>query len=74
VGALILDTVTKLIKGMSKDKKTKDKKALIIFVLAFMLSAVWSANPVLLIVAAGIAGFFLYKPRKIASPKNEGKK
>jgi chromate transporter len=69
VGALILDTVAKLIKGVFKDKK-----AVVIFALAFALSAVWSANPVLLIVAAGIAGFFLYKPRKITSPKNEGKK
>lgn len=63
VGALIMDTVFKLLKGA-----LKDRKAVIIFILAFALSAVWSANPVLLVTAAGIAGFFLYLPQKADSP------
>jgi chromate transporter len=61
VGALILDTVIKLFKGKNG---LRDKKAIVIFVLAFALSAIWSANPVLLVVTAGLAGFFLYRPRK----------
>jgi chromate transporter len=59
VGALILDTVLKLIKGVFKDFK-----ALVICILAFALSALLSASPVLLVIAGGIAGFFLYRPRK----------
>jgi chromate transporter len=70
VGALILDTVSKLLKGMYTGK-TVDKKAVAIFTLAFALSAVWSANPVLLVVAAGLAGFFLYKPRNATPSNNE---
>ena len=61
VGALILDTVIKLFTG---NNRLRDKKAIVIFVLAFALSAVWSANPVLLVPAAGLAGFFIYRPRK----------
>jgi chromate transporter len=67
VGALILDTVIKLFKGVFKDFK-----AVIIFVLAFCLSAVWSASPVLLVAAAGMAGFLLYRPRKPELPGNGG--
>jgi chromate transporter len=57
VGALILDTVIKLLKGVFKDAK-----ALIIFILSFALSLLFSPNPVLLVVAAGVAGFLLYRP------------
>jgi chromate transporter len=56
VGALVLDTVLKLFKGVFKDIK-----AVVIFTAAFALSAVLSASPVLLVAAAGIAGFFLYR-------------
>jgi chromate transporter len=57
VGALVLNTVLKLLKGVFKDSK-----ATVIFLAAFVLSAAISASPVLLIAAAGIAGFFLYRP------------
>jgi chromate transporter len=67
VGALILDTVIKLFKGVFKDFK-----AIIIFFLAFCLSAVWSASPVLLVAAAGAAGFLLYRPKKPELPKDGG--
>jgi chromate transporter len=59
VGALVLDTVRKLLKGVFKDIKT-----IVIFLAAFALSAIISASPVLVIAAAGIAGFFLYRPQK----------
>jgi chromate transporter len=58
VGALILDTVIKLIKGIFKDFK-----AVIIYIIAFGLSAILSASPVLLVAAAGILGFLIYRPR-----------
>lgn len=57
VGALVFDTVLKLIKGVFKDTR-----AVVIFLAVFALSALISASPVLLIAAAGIAGFFLYRP------------
>jgi chromate transporter len=63
VGALILDTVIKLLKGAFKDKK-----AVLIFILGFALSAVLSASPVLIIAGAGVAGFFFYRPKNISPP------
>ncbi|MDR3335291.1 MAG: chromate transporter [Treponema sp.] len=59
VGGLILDTVIKLFKGVFKNAQ-----AVIIFILAFALSTFWSASPVLLVAAAGVVGFFLYRPAK----------
>jgi len=59
VGALIIDTVYKLLKG-----SLKDKKSVVIFILAFLCSAALSANPVLIVISAGLAGFFLYYPKK----------
>ena len=57
VGALIIDTAVKLLKGIFKDVK-----AAVIFGLGFGLSVVLSANPVALVMGAGIAGFLLYRP------------
>jgi chromate transporter len=37
--------------------------AVAIFVLAFLFSAFFSASPVLIIIAAGILGFLVYRPR-----------
>jgi chromate transporter len=65
VGALILDTVIKLLKGVFRDKK-----AVVIFILSFVLSAIFSASPVLIIAGAGAAGFFLYRPKKIPPGKD----
>ncbi|MDR2101385.1 MAG: chromate transporter [Treponema sp.] len=64
VGALILDTVIKLFKGVFKDRK-----AMVIFGIAFCLSAVWNASPVLLVGAAGVAGFLLYRQKNPEPPK-----
>jgi chromate transporter len=61
VGALITDTVIKMMKGVFKDFK-----ALAIFVIVLGLSAVLSASPVLLVAAAGLAGFLLYRPKKVS--------
>jgi chromate transporter len=58
VGALILDTVLKLFKGVFKDAK-----AIVIFIIAFVLSAILSASPALIIAGAGAAGFCLYRPK-----------
>jgi chromate transporter len=59
VAALIADTVLKMLKGVFKDFK-----APVIFVIVLGLSAVLSASPVLLVAAAGAAGFLLYRPKK----------
>jgi chromate transporter len=59
VGALILDTVINLFKGVFKEYR-----AIIIGIIAFVLSALFSASPVLLVAAAGVAGFLLWRPGK----------
>jgi chromate transporter len=74
VCALILDTSIKLIKGFFKNYKS-----IIIFIIAFALSAVFSVSPVYVILAAGIAGFFLFSPRSksvknTATPSEDGEK
>jgi chromate transporter len=55
VGALILAALIKLVKGSFANIKTT-----ILFIIAFVLSAVFSASPVLIILGAGLAGFFLF--------------
>jgi chromate transporter len=55
VGALILDTVIKLVRGVFKDSMS-----VLLFGLSFALSAALSVNPVFLVLASGIAGFLLY--------------
>lgn len=59
VGALILDAVVKLFKGA-----VGDIAAVLICVVAFALSVVFKTSPVLIVVAAGLAGFLLYRPRR----------
>jgi chromate transporter len=56
VCALILDTSIKLFKGF-----LKDYRAVIISVIAFVLSAVFSVSPVYIILGAGFAGFLLFR-------------
>jgi chromate transporter len=63
VGALILDTVLKLVRGFFKKYK-----AVILFVIAFALQALLSASPVFIVAGAGLLGFFLYRPKKEAAP------
>jgi chromate transporter len=64
VGALILDTIVKLVRGFYRDFK-----ALIIAGLALAFSVVFSASPVLLVLAAGVAGFLIYRPRPLKDGK-----
>jgi chromate transporter len=66
VGALILDTVIKLLKGI-----LKDTRGILIFILGFSLSAILSASPVLIVAGAGLAGFFLYRPKKPLPPRKD---
>jgi chromate transporter len=56
VCALILDTSIKLFRGFFKNYR-----AIIISVIAFVLSAVFSVSPVYVIVGAGLAGFLLFR-------------
>lgn len=58
VGALVLDTVLKLFKGVFKNYR-----ALIICAAAFTLSAVLSLSPVYIILGAGAAGFLFFPAR-----------
>jgi chromate transporter len=67
VGALIADTVLKLFKGVFKDIL-----AALVFLAALVLSAVWGFSPVLIILAAGVMGFFAYRPRKNKTPPAAG--
>ena len=62
VCALILDTTIKLFKGFFKNYK-----ALIVSVVAFTLSAVFSVSPVFIILGAGVAGFFLFPQKRKAA-------
>jgi chromate transporter len=67
VGALILDTVIKLVKGVFKDYK-----ALIIYIIAIVLSVVWNVSPMLLILGAGVLGLLVYRPQKPVPPRESG--
>jgi chromate transporter len=56
VCALIVDTVIKLIRGVFKNKK-----AVVMYIIAFALSAVWGVSPMLLIIAAGLLGLLVFR-------------
>jgi chromate transporter len=59
VGALILNTIIKLVRGICKNYKS-----LIIFTAALILSAVLGLSPVPIVLAAGAAGFLLFRPSR----------
>jgi chromate transporter len=59
VCALILDTAVKLCKGFFKNYK-----AVIISVIAFALSAVFSVSPAYIVLGAGLAGLVLFVPKR----------
>jgi chromate transporter len=67
VGAVLVDMLIKLFKGVFKNYKT-----IIIFVIAFVLSAVFSLSPVYIVMAAGIAGFFFFPAKKAKSDSESG--
>jgi chromate transporter len=58
VGALILDTIIKMGKGAFSGIYS-----VIICVVSFCLSVIFSANPVVLVVAFALCGYLLYSPR-----------
>jgi chromate transporter len=68
VGALILDAVIKLFRGA-----VKDLRSLGICAAALALSVFFKASPALLVLAAGLAGFLLYRrPRGDGAGKAPG--
>lgn len=77
VGALILDTVVKLVRGV-----LKEAKSIVIYIVVFVLSVfpaglapipAFLKSPVLLVPAAGLAGFFIYYRKKAAPSGDAGK-
>jgi chromate transporter len=56
VCALIVDTVIKLVKGVFKNKR-----AVVMYLIAFALSAVWGLSPMLLIIASGLLGLLVFR-------------
>ena len=69
VGALIVDTVIKLIKGTLKDNAAR-----VIFLLVFLISVLPLGNlpafiisPVFLISVSGLAGFLIYRRKKTSA-------
>jgi len=54
VGALIIDTVIKMVKGIFKDWK-----ALVFYISAFVLSAFWTISPMIIILGAGLVGLVI---------------
>lgn len=57
VCALVIQTSTKLIRGFYRSYK-----ALVIFCVVFVLSAVFSVSPVFIILGAGFMGFMFFAP------------
>jgi len=60
VGALILDTVIKMIKGIFKNWA-----AIIIYTVSFALSFIWGVSPMIIVLGAGLAGFFVFRPANV---------
>jgi chromate transporter len=58
VGALILNMVIKMVRGVFKNRK-----ALVIYIIAFALSFGWNVSPVLLVIASGLAGLLVFRPK-----------
>jgi chromate transporter len=58
VCALILDTVSRLVRGAFKDALS-----VAIMLVVFTLAVILNPSPVFLIVPAGILGYFFYRPR-----------
>jgi len=67
VCALVLHASISLIKGFFKNNKS-----IVICVIAFALSAVFSVSPVYVILGAGIAGFLLFSPPRAQPQSREG--
>ena len=55
VGALILSAIIKIVRGFFKNYKT-----IIIYLIALILSAVFSVSPVFIVLGAALAGFLFF--------------
>jgi chromate transporter len=68
VGALILDTVWKLVKNLVKKERTllKNSISLVIFIISFLMSVIFNTNPVIIVLCAGLAGFLFFGDRQSA--------
>jgi chromate transporter len=73
VGALILDTVIRLVKGISKEIKTLVIYIIVFFILVFPLIPGFIKSPVLLVLASGLVGLFVYRRKTPAAPENDKK-
>jgi chromate transporter len=71
VGALILDTVIRLVKGFSKDIKTLAIYLIVFLVLMLPLIPGLIKSPVLLVLASGLVGLFIYREKTSAPGNNE---
>jgi len=61
VCALIFDTLMKLQKGVMQNYKS-----VIILVCVFILSAVFSVSPVLIVAGSALAGFLFFRPPPVS--------
>jgi chromate transporter len=64
VGALILDTVIRLVKGFSKNAKTLVVYFIVLLISLFPLIPGVIQSPVVLVLASGVAGLFIYREKK----------
>jgi chromate transporter len=67
VGALILDTVIRLLKGFVKEPKTLAVYFIILIISLTPIIPGLVKTPVLLVLASGIAGLFIYRQKKPAA-------
>jgi chromate transporter len=65
VCALIVDTVIKMLKGVFKNRK-----AVVMYIVAFALSAIWSVSPMLLVIAAGLLGLLIFRQKPAPANSN----
>ena len=66
VGALIVDTVLRLVKGFYKNAKS-----VAIFIIVFALSALLGTSPMYVILGAGLLGWLLYRPKQTPRQNEE---
>jgi chromate transporter len=70
VGALILDTVIRLIKGFVKETKTMVVYFIVLIISLIPIIPGFIKSPVLLVLASGLAGLFIYREKKSAVPED----
>jgi chromate transporter len=64
VGALILDTIRKLVKGFYREITSPA-----VFIIVFAVSVLTGVSPVYMIIAAGLLGWLLYRFRRRPGPQ-----